>query len=103
MQKFLKLQTKNEELNRVQGNVEVSLNPIIDVPILNGVLVSNVGILSGSDTYISHKLGRRYRGFLEAGKTAEAIIWESGTANNNKERVAILRANVAISASFWFF
>lgn len=63
-QRFSPLRNEDEHLNRVQGNVERSIDSILQCPLIGGVLLRDVVLVYGERNDVEHKLGRKPRGWI---------------------------------------
>lgn len=97
IEKFTKLNIKDQVLARFQLNLERFFFQLYDNILLKGELIEGVD-LSGS-TEVSHSLGRTPRGFLVVDKDAAATIHKE-SANSTK---ITLNASSACVASIWVF
>ena len=55
-------QTQSKDLSMLQTNWAQQLNPVIELPTNQGVLLENVKLSTG-DNVINHKLGRKLQGW----------------------------------------
>ena len=100
---FKKVNTAIKDLYQTQENVEQVLTPILNSPIIDGVLVKDVDV-GTSDTVVNHKLGRSPLGWIVIKRNENAVIYESATTNNNRDKVLILKASSATTDTyFWIF
>ena len=99
---FTQLWSKDQEVTRVQSHIQKTFAPLLELPFADGVLRADLSI-GTADTEIEHKLGRAYDGWLMVGLQANAVIYESATANTNKSSVIILKASTSATASIFFF
>ena len=104
MIKFIKkVNTTIQDLYQTQENVEQVLTPILNSPIIDGVLVKDVDV-GTSDTVVNHKLGRSPLGWIVVKRNENAVIYESATTNNNRDKFLILKASSATTDTyFWIF
>jgi hypothetical protein len=87
-------------LDRVQVNVRLFADQLINIPLLDGVLLEDVA-LSTSETQVKHKLGRAYRGWIIVDKNAQQDVWVSSTALN--KTFLSLTAAGTVTVSIWVF
>jgi hypothetical protein len=97
---FKAISTENDELDRVQDNVSLFTQPLVDNPLLDGRLLEDV-ILTTSEVLVEHKLGRKPRGWYIVKKNAAQDIHESGTTL--QERFLSLTAAGTVTVSLWVF
>jgi len=99
---FKKIENSNTETSKLQDNVESSLKQITSKDILNGVLLKNIRLTSGSNT-INHKLGRQLIGFIVIRQRAQAQIWDSQDDNSLKNLTLILNSSANVEIDLWCF
>ncbi len=58
------LNLKDDTITRMQTNILDALNPLLQTPILDGVLVQGLTIPASGKLVVSHGLGRRALGVL---------------------------------------
>lgn len=85
-------------LRLVQDGVFASADEIKSIPILNGVLLEDVALISGT-TKVPHRLGRRPRGYLVAKSTAAIDVYDTGTTTTDIDLVS----SAAATVSLWIF
>jgi hypothetical protein len=98
-----KISTQDAETNRFQDNVSQAIQPLLNFPISDGVLVQGISLNSSTFTQVSHKLGRPYRGWLVVRKSANAQIWENFQETNLLDRFLPLRASASVIVDLWIF
>ncbi len=81
---FTQIWSPNEEVTRLQSHIKTTLNPLLELPISDGVLIKDLSIAT-SDTLVEHKLGRDYEGFIITRLKTNSVIFESDTANDFKD------------------
>jgi|ERR1035437_1362527 hypothetical protein len=72
--------TKDVTLSLLQSNWAIILNPIVDLPLIHGVTLKNVKLLSG-DNKIAHRLSRNLQGWVIVRKRAAADIYDTQATN----------------------
>jgi hypothetical protein len=108
-----RIQTKNEELNRVQDGIVPVLNALLTVPVLNSRLVETIPyngteipiVLNTTFGNIPHRLGRRARGWIVIDQNADATVWRDTTpgANPDETKFLRLRASAAVTVKLLVF
>ena len=99
---FTQIWSPNEEVTRLQSHIKTTLNPLLELPISDGVLIKDLSIAT-SDTLVEHKLGRDYEGFIITRLKTNSVIFESDTANVFKDRKIILKASATATADIYFY
>lgn len=91
-------QTKDVELNRVYQNVSKFAQQFVGNPLLEGLVIKDLTVLSASGLTVSHGLGRDIQGWVVIRKGAQADVWEaSNQPTASKTLVLESSANVTIS------
>ena len=94
---FKKLVTGDQNLDRVQGNIEDFSAKITKVPIIDGSLLTGIYIASGQDNKINHLLDRQPRMWMIADQDTDSRVWR--TAWDSK--YLTLRASSSCTVSLW--
>ena len=99
---FTTLYTDNAEVNRLQSHIKTTLNPLLQLPISDGVMLTDQDI-GTTDTEINHGLGREYEGFIITRLNANSVIYESATVNNDKNLYILLKGSATATADIYVF
>ena len=99
MKKYKKLYSSDDITRQLQDNVDAAIGPIIDKPIVDGVLLKSIALTTGSIDIVSHKLGRTPLGYIIVKRSADSTIWESET---NKRSIN-LNCSADVTVSIWVF
>jgi hypothetical protein len=97
--------SSNEELNRIQQNLQSSLGVLKDLEILDGKLVT--ADVATTSTSVAHGLGRSYKGFIVVktvmsdGSTFTGSIYEDPSEDDTIYLKLDTTANV--TATVWVF
>ena len=89
--------------NNAQEHVESVINPVLDSAIIDGVLLEDIALVSGSFTSIEHKLGRKPRGYLVIRKSAAQTVYEDAGDYDNRKLFIKLRASGSVTVNLWVF
>ena len=108
MKKFKKLMFPpdfpySRVFNNAQEHVESVINPVLDSAIIDGVLLEDIALVSGSFTSIEHKLGRKPRGYLVIRKSAAETVYEDVGDYDNRKLFIKLRASGSVTVNLWVF
>lgn len=87
---------------KMQENVSKALQPFVNSPIADGVLLESVALINGV-TEINHKLGRAPRGWLIVRQRASASIWDVQDENTRPKLTLKLQSNAAVICDIWIF
>lgn len=96
-----KLQSPDRVMNTIQDNVETALRPLLTNPLLDGTLIENVSIPTGSPKTIEHGLGRAVRGWYVVSPQANAVVWETPSALPTK--TLILNSSANVDCKLWVY
>ena len=99
---FAKLQSDDDVLNRVQDRVKGSLDALVKQPFLNGVLLEDVALVSGSFQPVAHRLTRPWRGYLVLSRTANAVVWNQ-TPGADAGVFMYLQPSANVTVNLWVF
>jgi|TARA_R100001530_G_scaffold109694_1_gene77053 hypothetical protein len=99
---FTQIHSENAEVTRLQSHIKTTLNPLLELPISDGVLIKDLSIET-SDTRVNHGLGREYEGFVVTRLQANAVIYESDSTNTNKNLFILLKGSSSATADIYFF
>lgn len=96
---FKTFSSDNEDVNRVQDNVSDAIFPLITASLTGHILVSDIALVAGVPSQVSHKLGRAIKGWLPVAPNAAAQIFERA---RNKTTVT-LEATADVTLSLLVF
>ena len=99
---FTQLWSENQEITRLQSHIKTALNPLLELPISDGVMIKDLTIET-TDTLVNHKLGRAYEGFIITRLKTNAVIFESSSTNHTPGRIIIMKASTQATADIYFF
>ena len=89
--------------NNAQDHIESVINPVLNSAIVNGVILEDIDLVSGSFTSIEHKLGRKPRGYLVIRKSAAQTVYEDAGDYDNRKLFIKLRASGSVTVNLWVF
>jgi 5-methylcytosine-specific restriction endonuclease McrBC GTP-binding regulatory subunit McrB len=98
---FKKVYSQDYEINKVQSNVEDTFNYVTSSAFMNGIFLPVT--INTTDTVIQHLLNRTYQGWLITNINIPAIVYQSPTVNNNKDRQIILIASIQANVTLYIF
>ncbi len=96
-----KTQSTDRVTNTIQDNVESALRPILKNPLMDGTLIEDLTLVTGTPFTVEHGLGRIPRGWMVVSPNAESSVWESASALPTKTLILNVSANVTLS--LWVF
>ena len=95
----------HDDLNTsfIQDNAKKAIDQLQGKDIIDGLLLKNISLVSGTDKIIQHGLGRQWLGWIPVRKSATCDIFESSTINSALQSTIILRASANVTISLWVF
>lgn len=79
-----------------------TLNPVIGNPLVNGLVLSNIPLVSGTNV-INHKLGRNLQGYIVILKSANVDIYDSQQTNQMPDLTLRLISSGTATISLYVF
>ena len=98
--KVKKYHTEDHNLRAFQDSVDKAVSEISAKFILNGNLVKDISIVTGTPKTIEHKLGREYIGWLAVKRSSGALLWQS---TSTVPGTLVLNASANVSVDLWVF
>jgi hypothetical protein len=89
-------------LDMLQTTWASQLNPIIANPLVQGQLLQNVALISGT-TVVNHKLGRKLQGWFIVGINGAATIYDNQASNQTPQLTLSLTSNATANVALWVF
>lgn len=86
----------------MQSQWAAQLDPLLALPILNGRLIENVTLTTGSNT-INHKLSRKLVGYIVCLKSANVTLYDTQTTNTMTDKTLQLTSSGAAVVTLWVF
>lgn len=80
MARIPKVQTSDREINQLQSNIINAVQPFLNKPMVNGILVQNVSLVTGQNI-INHYLGRNLQGWIITRQRALAQVYDQQDAS----------------------
>ena len=99
LKSFSQLQNPDGELNRIQSNVAVALNPITAVTFLDGQAIQGITITAGTPFLVTHGLGRPVEQWWVTDINANSVVWRS--ASTDEATVLTLNASANVTIDIW--
>jgi len=96
---FKKLASNDRVVTQLQENVEQAINPLLKNPLLDGVLIKDVKITTGTTLMLSHRLSRKAQGYIITKQNANAIIWNGELG----ERTLELNSSANVTIDVWIY
>lgn len=76
------------------------INPVLAIPFLSGVQISNVNLTANTPLAINHLLQRMPQGWFLTDNNANAVVWRAAAFNN---LTITLESSANTTISFWVF
>jgi len=95
--------TQDADGARFERYVNQALIPLVQSPIVNGVLLRGVVLTAGQTTLVEHKLGREPLGWLEVRKRANSVVWDSQDSNRLSSKSLALECSANVTVDLWIF
>lgn len=95
-------QSDNKDMSLMQTSWAGQLNPMLNNPLLNGSILSNVALVSGANA-VNHKLGRKLQGWLVVRKRANQDIHDAQDTNQTPALTLALVAGGAVTVDLYVF
>lgn len=100
---FRKLNTDDRNLNLVQDNIDNAFNPLTKNELLDGLIITDIDLVTGQDNIINHKLGRKIQGWIVIGKDAAADIYDNQSSNSLPNLTLLLRTTANCTINLYVF
>ena len=102
---FQQINTKDQDLQIIQANVQKALVPLESVPMVGGVLLTGISLTAAMDNFVQHGLGRTPTVFFIGNLNANAVVWSPASITLNgasSNRFVInLRCSANCTVSVW--
>jgi len=96
---FKKIIIEDRITRQLQENVQQAITPIINSEIIDGLIIKDIEVLTGTKKVISHKLGRTPNGFAIVKRNANSTVW-NGTID---KKTIELNSSANVTISLWVF
>lgn len=97
MKLFKKVFFSDSVMNRFQDNVQSAVDPLLKLPISDGVLLEGIALVSGVDNDINHTLGRQPRLWFVADIQQDANVWRDSWTS----AILTLRTDANCTIALW--
>ncbi len=96
------MQTDNEDMHLMQTRWSSILNPMLINPALQGTVLKNVNLVSGTNA-VNHKLGRPLQGWVIVRQRALASIFDTQDSNSQAALTLQLTSNANVQVDIYVF
>jgi hypothetical protein len=100
---FKRTNVDSDAINKLQDNLDEYFAPFQNSDIIDGILLTNIALTSGSTNLISHKLQREPLGWTITRQRASATIWDSQDTNIFKTKTLALEVSADVIVDLWIF
>lgn len=102
MPKLQRIQTADRVLNMIQDNVSNILDPYSSLEIVQGQILKNVALVSGTNN-IAHKLSRNLVGWFIVRQRAAGTVYDTQDTNPTPALFLRLVASANMSVDLYVF
>jgi hypothetical protein len=99
---FQRIRTEDTDLSRVQDNASKTLDAVVAIPLMGGLLLQGVVLINGTTT-VSHKLGRSLVGWVTTRRSAAATIYDTQATSATPGLTLTLVSNALVTVDLWVF
>jgi hypothetical protein len=102
---FQSINSTDQDLQLIQDNISKVIQPLENMPMVNGVVLTSVSLTSGQDNLIRHGLNRAPQYFIILMTKTNSTYWSPTTSslnNSNVDRTYInLRCSTTSTVTVW--
>jgi hypothetical protein len=103
LKNFRRFTSNDPDTQKLIDNLIVAFKPLIDVPLLDGILLEGIELSNGVPKIINHKLNRKYRGWFVVRKNTNADVWETSPSDKRDNIYIILNSSADTKIDIWIF
>lgn len=96
------VQTTDRLINQLQQNITQAVNPVIANPLVKGVTLNRVKLVSGSND-VAHTLGRTLQGWMIVRQRASATIYDTQDANKSADKTLVLVTSADVTVDLYVY
>lgn len=100
---FKTIDLKDKETKQLQENINNVLTPVLNCPLIDGVLVKDICLQAGVSNEISHKLGRKPIGWLVVRQRRDSRIWDLQDTNPQPSKSLSIACSHDVQIDIWIF
>jgi len=100
---FQRVDITDSSIQKLQYRLEETLRPITDAAIIDGRLIEDIDLASGTSTKIAHKLGRKLRGWIVVGRDAAQHVYDENSGKTDLGSFVHLTAGGTVTVNVWVF
>lgn len=102
MAKLQRINTQDRIINMIQDNVATIIEPISNVPLNSGLILTNVALATGSNN-VAHKLERKPLGWFIIRQRSAGTVYDTQDSNPNPSVFLRLQASANINVDLFVF
>jgi hypothetical protein len=99
---FSRIQAPNDILNRIQQNLSKTINPMVNLPQTQVLILKSVVLASGTN-YVQHKLGHTLTGWRIIRQRSAASIYDQQDQNLSPAITLALVSSAAVTCDIEVF
>jgi hypothetical protein len=103
LRSFQRYDVTDPSVRELQYRLEETLRPITDSSIIDGILIKDVDLASGTSTKIAHKLGRTLQGWIIVGRNAAQHVYDENSGQTDLNTYLHLTAGGTVTVNIWVF
>ena len=103
LRSFQRVDTTDPSIREMQYRLEETLRPVTSSSIVNGRLIEDVSLASGTTSKIAHKLGRSIIGWIVVGKNAAQHVYDENSGKSDLSTYLHLTASGTVTVNVWVF
>jgi len=100
---YARVNLTDPELQEFEFRVEDTFRPITDSSIIDGRIISDIELSSGTISKIAHKLGRKLQGWVIVGKNAAQHVYDDNSGQTDLDTYIHLTAGGTVTVNVWVF
>lgn len=103
LKKYKKVGSTDRVVNQLQNNIEQVLTPVLNAPVLDGVLLKEVCLTKEVSNEVEHKLGRTPLGWIIVRKRKDSRIWDLQDTNPQPTKTLSIACSHDVVVDIWVF
>ena len=92
-----------EQLDRIQDSIEELFEELATIEIIDGVLVEDIEMFTGTTKLVPHALGKKFKGWIIVRQDANVTINEVPSSGPSRRSHVALVSNGDVKISLWVF
>lgn len=100
---FRRVRSSDDVIQQLQDAINLPLQDISAKTILDGQLLKDVILKTGSVNTINHKLGRNLVGYIVTMQDAQSNLWSTQASNKLPNLTLYLSCSADVTLSLWVF